>query len=897
MKRTPEAVSLWVLLMIFPRVILPVTPIRNSSDAYSQARIVKERLQRWRRGDYMALWEEAIKLTKPQQKKKKKGAGFQAEQSQEEQNAKRSTRLAQDGQFTRALQALCSSGLAEHSRATLQVMQDKHPAPLHPSTFQLQTDTPQMTFTTAQVVKAISTFRKSSAPGPTGLRAEHLQCVMKTSAPNRVDKIADAVTGVINLMAKGGVPDAVAPFLCGANLFGAVKKDGGVRPIAVGNLLRRITSKCFSFATSDRAAAFLGPLQLGVGIRGGLEAIIHAVRQVVEEGDESLGVLQVDLINAYNLVDRDSVFQEVQEHFPEMIKWVLTSYGSQAELVFGKFIILSQTGLHQGDPLAGFLFSLVLQTIIRRIHIEVPSLKINSWYLDDGTQAGIKEDLKKVVDIITEDGPARGLFLSTSSTVTPPSLPKSTVWFPHQATRGHPDPLQRGIPCINDSGIELLGTPVGGQIFTEKTIRKRLEKIRHISDKLPLIQDAHTEFSLLRSCLSIPKVMYTLRTTDPSTLQCLWREFDSMTRESLDRILGVPLNSTQWLQAQLPVSLGGVGLKSAEDHSSAAYVSSKVASRDLMAQILKQPDEDSSPRLSALLLTLLSAKQGEEATVENLSGVAQKATSLKIDLCKHQRLTEQVANLGTQRDKARLASLGLPHSGDWLNVIPSPSLGLHLRTPEWITSAKYRLGCNVFSRDGQCPACSQPSDAAGDHAVSCGSEGERIARHNHLRDHLFNTCASAALSPLREERALIPGSDARPADVLIPNWSSGKATALDVTVVNPLQAKFVDRAADRAGHALEARFNEKMTRHGQPCREAGLVFAPLVVETLGGWEEQAVIQIKKIGAALARQTGQDEGEKQRHLFQRLGILLARGNAALFLNRRPSHPDPIIDGNQ
>ena len=37
---------------------------------------------------------------------------------------------------------------------------------------------------------------------------------------------------------------------------------------------------------------------------------------------------------------------------------------------------------------------------------------------------------------------------------------------------------------------------------------------------------------------------------------------------------------------------------------------------------------------------------------------------------------------------------------------------------------------------------------------------------------------NAALVPAKEERALIPGSDARPADVLIPSWISGKDTAL-----------------------------------------------------------------------------------------------------------------------
>ena len=110
--------------------------------------------------------------------------------------------------------------------------------------------------------------------------------MIKSIAPNRVDRVADAVTNLVNLMAGGSVPDAVAPYLCGANLFGAKKKCGGVRPIAVGNLLRRLTSKCFSFALADRAATLLGPHQLGVGIRGGIEAIIHTVREVLQDGDE-----------------------------------------------------------------------------------------------------------------------------------------------------------------------------------------------------------------------------------------------------------------------------------------------------------------------------------------------------------------------------------------------------------------------------------------------------------------------------------------------------------------------------------------------------------------------------------------------------------------------------------
>ena len=63
------------------------------------------------------------------------------------------------------------------------------------------------------------------------------------------------------------------------------------------------------------------------------------------------------------------------------------------------------------------------------------------------------------------------------------------------------------------------------------------------------------------------------------------------------------------------------------------------------------------------------------------------------------------------------------------------------------------------------------------------------------------------------------------------------------------------------------------------------------IESLGGWHPEAAQQVKKIGAAKARQTGEEEDVAIAHLFQKLAVLLARGNAALLLNRIPSFPDP------
>ena len=240
-------------------------------------------------------------------------------------------------------------------------------------------------------------------------------------------------------------------------------------------------------------------------------------------------------------------------------------------------------------------------------------------------------------------------------------------------------------------------------------------------------------------------------------------------------------------------------------------------------------------------------------------------------------------------------SLTLPHVGDWLNVAPIKTLGLHLRSAEFLIVAKYRLGIPVFARDGPCPACMRPSDALGDHAMCCGFGGERISRHNHLRDALYETAVAAGLGPVKEGRALLPGDDRRPADILVPNWAGGRDAAMDVTVVTPLQAATVAEASLTPGHALTFAYQRKMRGAAEDCRREGISFLPLVVESLGGWHSAAETEVKKLGSALARQNGQEEDEVLRHLWGRLGLLLQRGNAAILGNRLPTHPAPPVDG--
>ena len=890
----PGDVYQWVRLLMFARAILPATSPRSS--ALSLADQVKDRLRRWRAGESAQLWREAVQhLEQPRRGRKRR----QEEEETEEQktrkrNARRAFTIATEGQFTKSLQALTSAGMADHTAATERQMRSKHPLPQRPVGPLPTTEHSPITFISSNVLKLALNFRKGSAPGPSGLRPEHLRVVLQCTSARR-DSALVSLTKLLNKMMAGSVPQEVAPYLCGARLHAARKKDGGIRPVAVGNLLRRLACKCAASAVADKAATLLAPHQLGVGIPGGAEVIIHATRQAVDAAEDKY-VLQADLVNAFNCADRACALEEVKTHFPELLAWVSTAYGTSSNLIFGKALILSMVGFHQGDPLASLLFSLVLHPIILQIEAEVPTLDLNAWFLDDGTLVGTEQELCKVVDILQAEGPSRGLILSTA--VTTPDKPKTTIWSKSNLS-DNPDLHNRGIARVREPGIILLGAPLGQDDFTARVLQEKVDKVAAITSLLPDIKDPHVEFCLLRSCLALPKLMFLLRTVDTTKHQPILMEFDRLVREALIRILGCPLGDKSWDQAKLPVSMAGLGLRSAIDHSSAAFATSYLSSQQLARQLLHVPDDQESPDLSPTVVASLSAKMGDEEEVsqDTLKGQKQKMVSAKIDLLNKRIFLERIADSGDERDIARLSSLCLPQAGAWLNCTPLPALGLHLRGPEFVVAAKIRLGLPVYDQPGPCPNCGRASDVLGDHSLVCGTGGERIVRHNAVRDAIFDTAAAAGLAPLKEGRALLPGNNRRPADVFLPHWAGGLDAALDVTITHPLQAATRAGAAATPGHAMTVAFENKCRDTEELCREQGIKFIPIVAESLGGWHKVALEQFRKLGSALARHTGQGEDEKVGHLVKRVAILLQRGLSSMLLNRIPGHPPAEIDGQE
>ena len=112
------------------------------------------------------------------------------------------------------------------------------------------------------------------------------------------------------------MPSKMVTYFCGVNLFGAKKMDGGICPIAVGEILRRLVSKAAMRVLSKKAEQLLSPLQLGIGLRGGCETVVHALREAMK--DNNSFVLQVNFQNVFNSANRATTYNELLIHFPEL---------------------------------------------------------------------------------------------------------------------------------------------------------------------------------------------------------------------------------------------------------------------------------------------------------------------------------------------------------------------------------------------------------------------------------------------------------------------------------------------------------------------------------------------------------------------------------------------------
>ena len=232
----------------------------------------------------------------------------------------------------------------------------------------------------------------------------------------------------------------------------------------VGEVLRRLVSKCLATLVRLPARSLLAPLQLGVSVRGGCEAIVHATSHLTSSlPDEQCWTLLLDFSNAFNNISREAMFVEFRRRLPGLSACMESCYSCQPLLHLGTNSIRSCCGVQQGDPLGPLGFGLTLHPIVERIKAEVPTLALNAWYLDDGTLVGSPGDLSAALRIVETEGPSVGLHLNRG---------KSLLFIPRDCDASL-SPLPLEVPVAR-AGFCLLGCPLAPPPSVRRCFRPRL---------------------------------------------------------------------------------------------------------------------------------------------------------------------------------------------------------------------------------------------------------------------------------------------------------------------------------------------------------------------------------------------------------------------------------------
>ena len=552
------------------------------------------------------------------------------------------------------------------------IIQDLHPAPnagATPLSMELMEDLPEgVELSPEDIAAAFKRIDVSSAAGSfTGWTNGVIISLVLSSHDSLREGLIAAFTGLTNCFCAGKASQHVAYMWAISRAVLLEKLPIGYRPLGIGEDWYRVMARAMAKYTAPDAGNYLLPLQLGTGVKGGVEIAARMARLALRSGNERtpMALICIDQSNAFNTCRRDHILEGLKEGLPGLCRFftLFHSFSSELRSGTGELLGYSQTGVHQGDPLGGTYHNMGFQPTLVELDERIRTLVKHAsptdreppcavFAIHDDSYVALPPRLAnegvRIINALFEE---RGIQLNVSKCkiISDQDIPNAAYTL------------------VRDGQV-VLGTPIGfGEYEKDTTIASLNKKLEPLPALLTI--NPHVATRLMERCVN-QRVQYMSRTAEFEGSRIIFRDhFDVHIDRFLAAILGenpppdppppepnvtvppLPMAAPGNISVHrsLPRSLGGMGMIAYGGPIGEAGV---CASRELTLKFLECHYPflcESTARWNPLTLIdtaeRFCRKEMEEQREENSTGVAEAKIASKALLRKwatdlHNRLME-----------------------------------------------------------------------------------------------------------------------------------------------------------------------------------------------------------------------------------------------------------------
>ena len=487
-----------------------------------------------------------------------------------------------------------------------------------------------------------------TAPGMSGLTYDHFKLVFDTRAPPLECKIETLAALVVQILRGRFNTPKLRAALTTQRGVALAKPDATPRPVGILETLTRLASGTLVSFLQTPTTANPTPLlrtqlaaeDVGSGVPGGTEALVHAVRAKLALQPDAVAI-KCDTKNAFNSVSREAVFEAVKKvNSPPLDSFADWLYGAPSAVVYesgGRSVrIVNAEGVIQGDGLSSWLFDIAFSRALKEV-------RANPAYSDTVILA-LHDDLyivgpaDQVFAALNDVWAATGRLHLIAQPIKSQALCLSSD--DNVVAAATEAAAQAGVP-LSFAGFVVAGAPVGTPEFMREHVQREVAEakehlellVRAVTQSAPLPHGMPAVQAIMRTirmCIA-PSLVYTARTVPPEITTPYLRLLDRAVFDGVMTVLGQPAAnpdtdasaSLARLRLHLPIAKGGMGFIRLEDAAQSAYVGSFTLTGKLVRELASLDGRTLStehvPSLAAAL-GALQARQGA-AAIQSLQSV------------------------------------------------------------------------------------------------------------------------------------------------------------------------------------------------------------------------------------------------------------------------------------